>query len=167
MSKIVLRAVVSVLLFILLTIVLGILVYYNPKWIGVFFFVELFAAQVFTRYMVALQVKFPDSDRAFYPYVACLVSGSFIMLAAVGLTSCYLNENLNSMWYEKLAVLSHLWGTVLFIVLYLFFTRRDEEKSKRLARMSEYEINCELASVRNALEKIKDAERVLQKSSVY
>ena len=167
MKKIGFKAVLYVLLFILLTIVSGILIYLKPQLFGVSFFAELLAAQIFTRYVVALQIKYPKSETALYPYVACLVSVCYVILAATGMASCYLNENLSNMWYEKLAVLLYLWSTLFFIVIYFFFTRREGKKSKRLARMSEYEINCELADVRNALENIRAAERTLQKSSVY
>ena len=152
-------------LFIALTAVLAMILYHNLSWIGVIFFVELLCAQVMTRQLVALQMRYSESCKKLYPYAATFTVISFTVLALTGVLAYSGQEDFDGSRIVVLAV--HVLIVLLFSALYLFMTKKDKKKSDVLVRMSKNEIDAELYKIRRALHEIECAQRILEQSPLY
>lgn len=159
------RAYLYETLFVSLTIVLAIVTYMYPDFVGAMWFAELLAAQIFTRHMVMFQMHNFELSKAMYPQAACLSVSGIVILTVVKFISFMEYETSHSFW-EK-AVVSHIIAVIVFTLIYFSFTRRDRKKSKNLARMSKSEIEDELCKIRQAQRDIERAEHILEQSPLY
>ena len=152
-------------LFIAMTVVLAMLVCKYPDFMGAMLFAELLVAQIFTRYMVMLQMKNFELRKALYPQAAFFSIGGIVTQVIVNFVSCMSGEFFHQ--FGEKYVVFHVFMAMMFTLIYLFFTRRDRRKSKNLAHMSEFEIKSELYKIHRAQYDIKCAEHILEQSPLY